>query len=941
MLNIFFKASSAIILLLGGFNYSVSIAQELQPGNDYQNIKIECFQDTSEQKIITKKDNWEKTWSPVEKWVFNQLCQGKKEVRVYDFFLQDKENKTWEVKDINKIIEDFQKKNSSKNAIEYDTINQSIYIKISSKFLETILSDQDLAQKLPNRIVITNGWIKNNEADSKLNLDSVNIDKEVNLKNFLFDTDVTLAKAKISKSIYFDDSIFKKTLAINEAEVKGNIFLRRVKFIVDKDQIKNASDSNKKELIFLNLRGTKVDSSIDLKGLEFKLTSQKSKCNLDEVKNSLSVYLLSASGAKVSKSIILDNANFELCPNNSNFKGIQLDSVNVEQNFELNTDTKFSQLDLKNAQINTLLITISDDLKAYLNQLKLIEILRDRPNKDNSQDFKLEKDGEYLTILKSLQQLIQQQIKIEDVNVKNFQLESVADVNLPPLNKQSEKPQNLSNYQPEDVENPSNDQNLELKICNLQTDGFNYQNINQTAFYILTLCLNSKYIQIQQDVNNTSEKTEDNNQEIIKLFQPLEQAAKAARNIGRYDLERELLYKRKRLEIFIAPSIWEKSILLIQDFMYGFGYHRNKILYFFLLVWSPGFLVAYFQLEYKQKMILNDVCKVVKQEEEDEELRTANMIELNQVVKYIDSIQEVIFCGSFDQKIVNNFNLQVPFIFHKNQGNKDLWFNLSLIVLTPTISIVVSTYISFYGSLVLTVLPCIFYIGYKLLNSNHHLDIKDVKSQIFITFKDENNKDEQLFYTKKVMGMENNDEYSILINSNHDHNQSKQLFSIQKTPKNSVNNTYFRLNLVLDDEDSLVGKNHKDTIIDFVERLDVRNPRNRKIGFCNNLFPEPKLFLVYSQELEKNDNCKILCFYDSDQELFYVEDGKQIVLWRLWKSAIFSIDILLPLVELDPELHQFIFDDSEGLTRGYFILQKILATIIASVLLPVLFITGL
>ncbi|WP_353930198.1 hypothetical protein WJM97_18155 [Okeanomitos corallinicola TIOX110] len=861
-----------LIILFGSFNYSVAIAQTSENVNISRDVKPtkECLETISI------------NWTDVEKWVWKKLCNG--EDALLDKYQTERERKTGET--------------SQKE--------------ISPNFIKTILSDANFTKILPRKILIQNGVIT-----KKLDLSSANIDKELHLEKFIFAQDVTFAKAKISESIYFDNSTFKKTLAINEAVVNGNIFMRKVEF----SNYQESKIPANEEIIFINLRGTKVDSSINLK--DAKICHQE----FLNRKFNLPVYGLSASKAQVNNSIVMDNSKFYSCE-------VQLDSVKVEQSIVFNINTKFQRMNLNNAQINTLLIKIPDDANSYINQLKLLEILKDDQETFNALREKITKivnQDDSNNTYEIIKFIFIQKIILEDVNAKTFQIDSQKsqDKILPELNLKSQMYAEKNNSE-------------ELKQCELEIDGFGYQNINNTALNILGLCLNSIY---ENEINNHNKNSPENNnnQTIIKLFQPLEQAAKASRNLGRYDLEREFLYQRKKLEIYIAPNVWEKYILMMQDFMYGFGYQRNKILYFFLLIWSPGFFLAYFQLQHKQKMILNNVCKIVEQEKEDEEIQAANIVEIKKVAKYIDSVQEVIFCGSLEKSIVNNDKIRVPFAVQKDQDAKKLWLNILIITLIPTSSILFATYISFYGSLIWTILPCCYYVLYKLFKCNQKVEIKDVKSEIFITFKDENNKDEQLFYTNKVMGIQNHeDEYSISVKSQDEKNKSKQLLSLKKSPQDADKNIYFRLNLTLDDQDSFLGENQKDAIIDFIERLDVRNPRNRKIGFCDDLFPESKLFLLYFQTIKThNGTQQIVCFYDADKDLFYVEDGKRILLWRLWQSAIFSLDILLPLVELDPELHKFIFDDSEGLTRAYFTLQKILATIIASVLLPVLFITGL
>ena len=64
--------------------------------------------------------------------------------------------------------------------------------------------------------------------------------------------------------------------------------------------------------------------------------------------------------------------------------------------------------------------------------------------------------------------------------------------------------------------------------------------------------------------------------------------------------------------------------------------------------------------------------------------------------------------------------------------------------------------------------------------------------------------------------------------------------------------------------------------------------------------------------------------------------------WRvIWSSILFSFDELVPIINLDENLQQFIFDDAEGFTRVFFLIQKLMAAVLASILLPIFFVTGL
>ena len=81
--------------------------------------------------------------------------------------------------------------------------------------------------------------------------------------------------------------------------------------------------------------------------------------------------------------------------------------------------------------------------------------------------------------------------------------------------------------------------------------------------------------------------------------------------------------------------------------------------------------------------------------------------------------------------------------------------------------------------------------------------------------------------------------------------------------------------------------------------------------------------------------------YDLVQKELHHLDSRFLWNKRAWRSALYSFDLLFPVIELDPELHGFIFDESEGFARFYFIFQKLIAAVIASILLPILLTTGL
>jgi hypothetical protein len=73
------------------------------------------------------------------------------------------------------------------------------------------------------------------------------------------------------------------------------------------------------------------------------------------------------------------------------------------------------------------------------------------------------------------------------------------------------------------------------------------------------------------------------------------------------------------------------------------------------------------------------------------------------------------------------------------------------------------------------------------------------------------------------------------------------------------------------------------------------------------------------------------------------KDSTWIALRNLENAFLFSLDILIPIVELDKDNADFIIDAAEDypLIRIYFRMEKVVGPLLISVLLPLLLLTGL
>ncbi|MDJ0511511.1 MAG: pentapeptide repeat-containing protein [Crocosphaera sp.] len=181
-----------------------------------------------------------------------------------------------------------------------------------------------------------------------------------------------------------------------------------------------------------------------------------------------------------------------------------------------------------------------------------------------------------------------------------------------------------------------------------------------------------------------------------------------------------------------------------------------------------------------------------------------------------------------------------------------------------------------------------------------------------------------------------------------DENQKLNTFKffLQQKEHQSNNSSSKYINICLRDEKELKY---------FIYRLETINPDAKKIGFCHNFYGHNNLYLIIpyygtrkklnSGNLEIKDikKVKLFCIKQERKIKVLLRCFDFLQLWEfhsrksVWRSLIYSFDNMFPIIELDKELQQFIFEDSEGGTRLWLHFQHFISKIILIILLPILF----
>ena len=401
------------------------------------------------------------------------------------------------------------------------------------------------------------------------------------------------------------------------------------------------------------------------------------------------------------------------------------------------------------------------------------------------------------------------------------------------------------------VSGPSED-----KACQVKLGEFIYDQLNVTAYKFLTICIDSLY---KEATKFTDKPDENANIQLIQLLQPMEKLSVVSKNLGIYVVEKEMMYRQKKLDYYItltnlknSRSALDKALQdkdfnaigietgqiihlsfalvsnIFQDIASGYGFHRIRIFMLIIPILIINFFLALFVSYKKQRKIAMESLYFRIREIEDENLTAYNMtFSLEQIRSDINTIQQIIF----------------------------------------------DTYVP--------------------------------KEDIFYLYLKYNDKNESDSYIK-------------------------------------------------------VGLNREDFkyLIDIV---DTCNPNYSKLGFCKNYYPGGNWSVVTSQTplyFPKSIEDIMQYIKEITEIDLYLIDSEEFIKgiplnfhpsfsWLNLKNVkngfCFSIDILIPIIELDKDNIDFVTDAAEDYRwiHIYFRMEKLIGPFLISVLLPLILLTGL
>jgi len=457
-----------------------------------------------------------------------------------------------------------------------------------------------------------------------------------------------------------------------------------------------------------------------------------------------------------------------------------------------------------------------------------------------------------------------------------------------------------------------NDSSSTSDVCDVALDDFQYQEANLDAFSFLIDCLDSKYKRTapstwKQLRNEGSESgPESNDITPRELLQPFEQAASLARSLGRYGKERELLYKQKRLELFVEKDEGSRLSpryiqLSISDFLYGFSYQRFKALKFFILVWLVGTFLAFRRILHKQYEIVDKVISTRALEDKLFTKTSAPRVSLNRLLKNNNLIAKLFFARLLEDKSfdkLNDFDLYVQFeeadanlgkIFDADKAAKLEQQSPDYIKVDPE------------GR------------SDQRVSSQHDqnlrgfLDMVDAKGI------------EVLGYCKHIFP-----------------GSGKWIFDIDPQLSNRKD-----LRMVNVNERAIVEYRYPH-LSGESGKFSALRTRWSFIFAASIIFVAVSLFLYLPDSTRFIWRWSLFLFPTLIAGLVFLQNHFNRWDFRVaWLAAVFSLDILLPIINLDEQLQSFVFEGAEGGIRLYFLAEKLLAAVLAGILLPIFFVTGL
>jgi hypothetical protein len=725
--------------------------------------------------------------------------------------------------------------------------------KIGFKFLKDILINDDYSKLLPTRIKIKNAIF-----NDKIDLVAENINKEINLTDSTFTNIINLSYATFSKSVNFKESEFYQELIFNDAIVKGELSFKDVKFTS-----KNLAQCR----TLLNLQRIQVEGDLKIIRTVFSCSNPNLQKQSDESnpKNPTQVqteekesdlnHLIELKAAKIKVSVYLKEISLNINESKNPRKedvvfqlGVGLVAADIGDAIVIDqTKVQYKQIEIinmSNVKARALISFVNSNIEKLIKDYRIFKLI----NGDNSQK-EISLTNDYLSRLV---------INLENANINTINIFGNDDKNDDKTGKNSSSNENES---------------VTDKACTVKLGGFIYNQLNVTAYKFLTICINSLYKEAikpiddkpdpQENKNENENQNATANSKLIQLLQPMERLSVVSKNQGVYAIEKEMMYRQKKLDYYIALNnlnnsrstlhkdfnaikietgqifslLYNLVIYSFQDFISGYGFHRIRIFKLIFPILIINFLFGLFVSYKKQKKIAVESLYFRIREITDENLtQYKNTLSLEEVRKEIDTIQQIIF------------DTYVP----KNEAKS--------------------------------------------------------KEGIFYLYLKYNDKNESNSYKK-------------------------------------------------------VGLNGEDFkyLIDIV---DTRNPNHSKVGFCKNYYPRGNWSVVTSQTpLNVPENIKdiedIKEYIKGITEIdLYLIDREKFTNWMCFNFQVpfswlklknvencflFSIDILIPIIELDKDNLNFIIDAAEDyrLIRIYFRMEKLIGPLLISVLLPLILLTGL
>ncbi|MDJ0845521.1 hypothetical protein [Crocosphaera sp.] len=884
---------------------------------------------TAQGEVISKQECPEQT-AYIDKRLQNSSEEYQKKIDEYNKYLKEYQDKKWlleqqlsqEVKDKEKIdeyqkkIDEYQKKidkyENTKDSLkqewreglefvwqkiceneEADFANLSER-KIPAELLRIILLDESLKKYLPTKVTIKDATIT-----GELDLSAEEIEQQLHLESSTFQGKVKLTESKFLQSLYFDGSTFQKPLDMESAIFERSLYIRGATFEKAENNTLNLSKARIDGTLSLTSSGNPMlpeseadedkqnKEDKDNKPTKFEFNCQERKKPEDGLMRIINLQLIEIKQSLDIRKLQLKNKNpcdYSKKVNEGKEPLFFANTSKIGHAIIIDGDTGFDKLDFENSKANMLVFAISREAKDKLGNIEIDNILHSFNNKilnivDNWNVPKLEKE---LTELDNTSYLLQQKVNLKEVELNKITVYPRKD-----YPRKGEDP--TDNKDKTNDENTTDSEGETENSCNIELDGLVSTTIDTLAAKFFLICLRQHY----RDATNEVKK-QDINKKIEELKEAKEKVNKVEEELNKVKTSgnKLIIEQGAKLSSLIQPL--ENAATMAK--MLG----KEKV--------ST-------RMSYQRKSL-------------DVHIAT------------IDIFNRRHYCMDF-------YGSRCPFFAVVERFNHG-WLTL-LNVFYGFGYYRMQALWSVFGLFVVGVIFAWIEMSKKQKNiiSDAILDsvnytVKNCSESAVAKKFEELEPDLEFFA---------NIEAVIFDYSNYQESE-KFDFLIEKKGEQTINSSNKYLKITLDNQE-----NNKKNLKWFIDRLETYNPDAKKMGFCHNFYGQNRLYLVIPHETtRKNLKIKINQFdlkkikdiqeyLDSETigkfRLFSIKQEREIRLphriTKGWRSMIYSLDNIFPIIELDKELQEFIFEDSERLTRVALQCQQIAAKIILIILLPILF----